>query len=170
MCSSKQREESPNQSTDPTPKARINSTLAMPMFSKAHAISAVTILSLAVFSGCHPNWDSTKAPSGFAIIREHIIEAPNNIPPIHSKLDFTIIEVDGAPVTRETAPALVDMQPGALVAAGSHHLRARVAPHLLPPNYQPHEVSFESKVESGKVYFIVDNEGAPVLVEARVAP
>jgi hypothetical protein len=50
-----------------------------------------------------------RPPAGFAIIREHVIAAPHNIPPIHSELDYTVIRVDGAAFGREKVPFLVDM-------------------------------------------------------------
>ncbi len=112
-----------------------------------------------------------EVPDGFAVVREHVISNPRNIPPIRSELDYTIAEVDGAPVTRERPPPLVDIQPGALVSAGTHHFEARVQPHRLPLGYQPKHVSFVATVESGKVYFLVDDKDAmPVLIEERVGP
>jgi hypothetical protein len=92
------------------------------------------------------------------------------MPPIRSELDFTVIEIDGAPVVREIRPPLIDIQPGALVAAGMHRFRARVAPHILPPGYRPYEVSFVGAVESGKIYFLVDKNKMPVLVEEHLEP
>jgi hypothetical protein len=121
------------------------------------------IAALAVAGGCR---DASKAPEGYGVVREHVISAPHNIPPIQSELDFTILDVDGAPVRREIPPPLVDMQPGALVLAGSHNFRTKVAPHMLPPGYQPHEITFVANVESGKIYYLVDNkDGSPILIE-----
>lgn len=114
-------------------------------------------------------WSIHKPPYGFAVVREHLVFAPRNIPPIRSNLDFTIVEIDGAPVRREIPPPLVDRQPGALVSAGPHSFRAKVQPHALPPHYQPYEVTFVAIVESGKVYELVDDErGAPILVEEHL--
>jgi hypothetical protein len=121
--------------------------------------------------GCAQEASIHKAPDGFAIVREHVVFNPHNIPPIRSELDYTIVEVDGAPVTRETPPPWVDMQPGALVSAGTHHFEARVQPHRLPLGYQPKDVSFAATVESGKVYFLVgDKDDIPVLVEEWLGP
>jgi hypothetical protein len=101
---------------------------------------------------------------------EHMISSPHNIPPIHSELDFTIIEIDGASFTRETPPLLVDMQPGALVTAGTHRFRAKVMPHLRRVDDQPHDVSFVAAVESGKAYFLVDDKDKmPVLIEEHLS-
>jgi hypothetical protein len=109
-----------------------------------------------------------KAPDGFGVVREHMVFAPHNVPPIRSELDFTILEVDGAPVRREIPPRYVDIQPGALVSAGSHRFKAKVAPHLLPRGYQAHEVVFTANVESGKVYYLVDDKNRdPVLIEGH---
>jgi hypothetical protein len=119
--------------------------------------------------GCGRKGDVHQAPDGFGIVREHMISVPGNIPPVRSKLDFTITEIDGGPVTREIPPSLVDMQPGAVVRAGAHQFKAKVAPHLLPAGYRPHEVSFVANVESGKIYFLVDKDGEPVLVEEHQA-
>jgi len=114
-------------------------------------------------------WNIYKPPHGFAIVREHVISAPRNVPPIRSLLDFTVTEIDGAPVKREIPPPFVDMQRGALVQGGIHSFRARVQPHLLPRGYQPYEVSFVASVEVGKVYYLVDTDGGkPVLVEEHI--
>ena len=123
---------------------------------------------LLLLVGCGWEWSIHKAPEGFGVVREHIVFAPRNIPPVRSELDFTIFEIDGAPVAREVPPPFVDIQPGALVPIGNHHFRARVAPHRLPPGYPGREVSFDASVESGKVYFLVDKNGMPVLVEEYV--
>src|ERR1017187_5046420 len=85
------------------------------------------IVALAVACGCR---DANKAPDGYSLVREHVIFAPHNVPPIRSDLDFTILEVDGAPVRREVPPPLVDMQPGVLVLAGCRHFWGNVAPHM----------------------------------------
>lgn len=108
---------------------------------------------------------AAKAPDGYGVVREHIVFAPRNIPPIKSELDFTILEVDGAPARREIPPPFVDMQPGVFVSAGSHRFKAKVAPHLLPPGYKPRDVTFDATVQSGRVYFLVDKDGGPILVE-----
>jgi hypothetical protein len=120
-----------------------------------------------LLGACSRYWNAYKAPDGFGIVREHVISSPNNLTPIRSNFDHTILSIDGGPITRETLPDFVDMQPGALVAAGVHHFEARVAPVVLPPDYKPFEVSFDARVESGKVYFLVDQEKKPALVEAR---
>jgi hypothetical protein len=120
-----------------------------------------------VLGGCSRYWDANRAPEGYSIVREHVVFSPNNNPPVRSELDYTLIDVDGGPITRESYPKFVDLQPGALVVAGVHRFRARVEPVLRPPDYKPHEVSFEGRVESGKVYFLVEQQKAPALVEAR---
>jgi len=102
-------------------------------------------------------------------VREHIISSPGNDPPVASTLDFTITQIDGAPVTREKIPPWVDLQRGALVPAGPHQFTALVAPHLRPRDYRAKEISFAVTVGSGKVYFLVDREdGAPILVEEHL--
>jgi hypothetical protein len=121
---------------------------------------------IALVAGCS-QWNAEEAPAGFAVVREHVIAAPGNDPPISSTLDFTVIEVDRKPVTRETIPLLVDVQPGALVSAGSHEFKALVSPHARPPNHRPAEVVFSANVQSTKVYYLVDKDGEPVLVEAK---
>jgi hypothetical protein len=130
------------------------------------SFSLLTMFALLGVSGCS---GADKAPIGYGVVREHVISAPHNIPPIRSELDFTIIEIDGSPVKREVLPPLVDMQPGALVAAGAHHFKAKVAPHMRSPGDQPHEVSFDASVESEKIYYLVDKDGIPVLIEAHTA-
>ena len=130
-------------------------------------INVVCLLLLLVVllgtGGCAP---PSKAPAGFGVVREHMLSAPHNVPPIYSLLDFTIIEVDGAPAKRERPPLFVDMQPGALVSAGTHRFMARTTPHLIPPGYRPREVTFEASVESEKIYWLVDDKnGGPVLIE-----
>jgi hypothetical protein len=132
------------------------------------AVAAFLLSACVVLGGCKQEWNIHKAPEGFSIVREHVISAPRNIPPIQSELDFTIIEIDGAPVRRENLPPLVDIQPGALITAGAHCFRAKVAPHLLPPNYRPYEVSFVATVERGKIYLLVDKNGGLVLVEEHL--
>jgi hypothetical protein len=107
-----------------------------------------------------------KAPDGYAIVREHVIYSPGNVPPIHSNLDYTIVEIDGAPVTREPTPPLADMQPGALIPVGTHRFKAIVEPHMRPPNLQPKEVTFSASVANRKIYDLVDDkDGQPVLIE-----
>jgi hypothetical protein len=124
---------------------------------------------IALQVGCGQESSIHKAPRGFAAVREHIVFAPHNLPPIKSELDFTIVAVDGGPITRETPPPFVDMRPGVLVTAGTHRFVARVQPHRLPRGYQPKEVSFVATAESGKVYFLVDDSnGAPVLIEEHM--
>jgi hypothetical protein len=133
------------------------------------ASAAILALQSLLGSGCLL-WKIDQAPSGFAIVREHMISAPRNDPPVTSTLDFTITAIDGAAVVREKVPPWVDMQRGALVAAGAHQFKAWVAPHTRPRDYQPKEVSFAASVDSGKVYFLVDRDGAPVLIEEHLAP
>jgi hypothetical protein len=128
---------------------------------------AATAGSLVLLGACSRYWNAYKAPDGFGIVREHVVSVPNNFAPIRSNFDYTITRIDGGPITRETYPKFVDLQPGALVAAGVHRFEARVAPVVVPRGYKPEEVSFEARVESGKVYFLVDHENRPALVEAR---
>ena len=110
-----------------------------------------------------------KAPNGYGVVREHIMSAPHNIPPVRSDIDFTILEIDGAPVKREVLPPFVDMLPGALLSAGSHHFKAKVAPIMRSPDHQSHDVTFDASVESGEIYYLVDKDGSPVLIEAHNA-
>jgi hypothetical protein len=122
----------------------------------------------AVLGGCSGR---NKPPDGYGVVQEHVVFAPRNIPPIRSTLDFTIIEIDGAPVKRETPPLFVDMQPGALVSAGTHRFSAMVAPHARPPGYQPHEITFSAHVEAGRIYDLVDDkDGNPILIEEHAGP
>jgi len=127
-----------------------------------------TLLFAFLLSAC-TQWTATIAPAGHAIIREHAmgkVVFEKNLP-VSSTLDFTIREVDGAPVVRETIPAWVHQQRGVLVTAGVHTFKLRSQPHLLPKDYQPRELSFEAKVEGGKVYRLVDKDGQPALVEEQ---
>lgn len=117
-------------------------------------------------AGCS-KWNPEEAPAGFAIIREHTISAPGNDPPITSTLDFTLIEIDGKPVARESIPPGVDLQRGALVSAATHQFKALVSPHVRPPDHQPAEVIFTAEVQSTKVYYLVGKDGGPVLIEAK---
>jgi hypothetical protein len=133
---------------------RVNAAFVLPLF-------------IVLWGGCGGR-DLSQAPAGFGVVREHVIFDPHNVPPISSKLDFTIFEIDGAPVKREIPPPFVDMQPGALVSAGTHRFKARVAPIIRPRDYQPYEVTFEAKLESGKVYYLVDQNGDPVLIELHL--
>lgn len=132
------------------------------------AISAAALAIQSVLGGGCVRWNIDRAPAGFAVVREHVVSAPRNDPPVASTLDFTITEIDGAPVTREKIPPWVDLQPGALMSAGTHQFKALVAPHLRPRDWRAKEVSFTATVESGKVYFLVDREGAPALIEAHL--
>lgn len=131
--------------------------------SRRYTIATFLIVLIA---GCS-NWNAGKAPAGFAVIREHVVSAPGNDPPISSTLDYSIVEIDGKPVTRETILPLVDMQAGALVSAGSHEFKALVSPHFRPRNHQPANTVFRADVQSTKVYYLVDKRGGPVLIEAK---
>ena len=82
------------------------------------ALAALLLGAFVVSISCTKEWNRHKAPNGFSVVREHVISAPHNIPPILSELDFTIIEVDGAQVNREIPPPFVDIQAGALIPAG----------------------------------------------------
>lgn len=124
------------------------------------------ILLIALFAGCLKG-NSADVPAGFAVIREHVVSAPRNDPPVTSLLDYTLTGIDGKPVTRETLPPLVDMQPGALVAVGSHEFKALVSPHLRPSNHHQIEVVFKADVRNGKIYYLADKDGAPVLLEMK---
>lgn len=130
----------------------------------AHRFTLAMFFALVV--GCS-NWDAEKAPAGFAIIREHTISAPSNDPPIFSRLDYTVIEIDGKPVTRETLPAWVDMQRGALVPTGRHEFKALVSPHVRLPNHRSAEALFTADVQSTKVYYLVDKDSQPTLIEVK---
>jgi hypothetical protein len=138
------------------------------MISLARVILAMALLAgLAFLGGCGPR-RLHNIPDGYAVVMEHVIYSPHNIPPIRNDMDFTIIEVDGGTFTRETPPFLVDMQPGVLVAAGNHRFRAKTMPHLHKIGEQPTEVTFDATVESGKAYFLVMKDGLPVLVEEHL--
>lgn len=137
----------------------------MTIFRNTLRSGARLMLAVAV-AGC-TKWKSDEAPAGFAIVREHVIEAPRNHPPIRSALDFTLVAIDGAPVVRETIPPWVDLQRGALLAAGTHTFKALVSPHIRSPDQPPQEISFVATVESRTVYFLIEKNAAPVLVEAR---
>ena len=131
-------------------------------------ICTVALLTGLAFSGgCGPG-HLHNIPDGYAVVQEHIRDSPHNVPPIRNDMDFTIIEVDGGTFTRETPPFLVDMQPGVLVAAGSHHFRAKTMPQLHKIGEQPTEVTFDATVESGKAYFLVNKDRLPVLVEENL--
>lgn len=127
------------------------------------------LLSAFALVGC-TRWRAEEAPVGFAIVREHVIDAPGNDPPVRSTLDYTLTAIDGAAVTRETVPPWIDIQPGALVHLGTHRFKALVSPHARRLGDRPKEESFSAIVESGKVYFLVDRDGQPVLIEARTKP
>ena len=122
----------------------------------------------AVLGGCSGR---NRPPDGYGVVQEHVVYAPRNIPPIRSTLDFTIIQIDGAPVRRETPPLFADMQPGALVSAGTHRFSAMVAPLARPPGYQPHEITFNAQVDAGRIYDLVDDkDGNPILIEEHAGP
>ena len=133
-------------------------------------ILALSLGGCMLLAACGAKWDPTKAPDGFGIVREHVVSAPRNIPPIQSEWDYTIIDIDGRPVVRETYPPWIDLQVGALVSAGLHHFRGRVSPHALPAGYKPREVSFDGDVEGGKVYFVLGQQNGASLVESHSAP
>jgi hypothetical protein len=126
----------------------------------------LTFLLIILAAGCS-KWNAEDAPAGFALIREHTISAPGNDPPITGTLDFTLIEIDGNPVARETIPPWIDQQRGALVSAGTHQFKAMASPHVRPPDHQPAEVVFTATVKSSKVYYLVGKDGGPVLIEAK---
>ena len=134
-----------------------------------NAAASIVAIVLAALCGC-TKWDPNLAPTGFSVVREHLVTQKlvfrNNLP-VGSELDFTLTEVDGATVARETIPWWVDMQRGALIPAGAHKFTALAQPHLLPRDYKPKEVSFVATVESRKVYYLIDKYGLPVLVEAH---
>lgn len=131
----------------------------------------LTITLIAWVGGC-AKWNPAVAPAGSAIIREHTMGKVvfENSLPVSSTLDFTLVAIDGMPVTRETIPPLVDMQAGALVPAGSHEFKLLASPHARPPNHRPVEMRFTASVQSGKVYNLVDKDGAPALVEVQAQP
>ncbi|MGA2691694.1 MAG: hypothetical protein ABSF76_04970 [Opitutaceae bacterium] len=136
------------------------------ILQKLVALAVLLLWALVGLSFCSRGWRTETAPKGFAVVREHVVTAPRNHPPIRSTLDFTLVQIDGAQVHRETPPPFVDMQPGAIVSAGTHQFKARVQPHLLPRGFQPREVTFTAAVEGGRIYDLVDDPGgAPVLVE-----
>lgn len=131
------------------------------------SLTAILLIAASLL-GCS-KWDIDEAPTGFAIVREHMVYAPRNDPVISSTLDFTITAVDGKAVIREAVPRWVDIQQGALISAGKHDFEALVMPHLRRPSDVPRRVSFTATVASGKVYFIVDDQkGNPVLIESHL--
>lgn len=125
------------------------------------------ILLIAVtFTSCS-KWNADEAPAGFAIVREHVIDNPWNDPPIKSIFDLTITAIDRSAIARETVPPWVDIQRGALIPAGSHRFTALMLPIFRRPGDLAKEVSFVKTVESGKVYYLVEKDGQPVLIEAH---
>ncbi len=130
--------------------------------------ASIVAIALAALCGC-TKWDLNQAPAGSAVVREHAITKKvvfqNNLP-VSSELDFTLTQIDGAPIARETIPPWVHLQRGALVPAGEHRFKALAQPHVLPRDYQPKEVSFVATVESGKVYYLIDKDGMPALIDA----
>lgn len=138
---------------------------AVVCYIRKRTFFAILLGSIALTCGCTP--DLPKAPSGRGVVREHVIADAKNVPPIDSKLDYTLLHIDGAPIVRETPPPLVDMHAGAVVLPGPHRFVALVAPHLRPAGYVPQEISFTGTVEAGKIYFLVDEKGLPVLIEKR---
>jgi len=133
------------------------------------ATTSLIAFALAALCGC-TKWDPNQAPAGFAVVREQAASGKvvfaNNLP-VSSALDFTLTEIDGAPIARETTPPWVDLQRGALVPAGAHRFKALAQPQVLPRNSQPKEVAFVATVESRKVYYLIDKDGLPVLIEAH---
>lgn len=127
------------------------------------ALASFVTAQLLLANGC-TRWEIDRAPAGFAIVREHIVLSPHNDPPVATDWDFTLLAVDDAAITRETIPPWVDLQRGALIAAGSHRFMALAQPHRRTPHVSPKEVVFTAIVESGKVYFLVGTESAPQLV------
>jgi hypothetical protein len=135
-------------------------------FRGAGFLTAILLIPVALAS-CS-KWNGDKAPAGFAIIREHVIDNPWNDPPIKSTFDVTIKAIDGAATKRETVPPWVDIQRGALIPAGSHHFTVLVMPSLHRPGDVAKEVSFVESVASRKVYYLVGKEdGQPALIEAH---
>jgi hypothetical protein len=129
--------------------------------------STTTILLLALALVACARWNGDEAPAGFAIVREHTISAARNDPPISSTLDYTITAIDEKAVIRETVPRWVDIQRGALISTGSHTFKVLAMPPMYRPGDIAKEDSFTATVGSGKVYFLVDKNGQPVLIEAR---
>lgn len=132
---------------------------------KVKKLGFLMLFAAAAFAliACHP---PKQAPEGYAIVREHLFLSGKDMEPrISSNLDYTITEIDGAPVTREKVPPLVDMPAGVLISVGSHRIKAKVEPQLRPPNSKPVEVTFTAAVENRKIYYLVDDkEGQPVLI------
>lgn len=125
-------------------------------------LALLFVASFGLFA-CSP---PTQAPEGYAIVREHLVSSGKGmVPQVSSNLDYTIVEIDGASFAREKVPLFADMQPGALISAGTHRIKAMVEPHVRPPNSKPKEVTFTATVESRKIYYLVDDkERQPVLV------
>lgn len=137
------------------------------LFPAGRLLAAPLLVVLVAFSlaGCAaPDF----APAGFGIVREHIIFASRNDPPILSTYDLTIVSVDGQPPQRESLPRLTHDRPGVQMPAGTRRIVARVSPHLRPAGHVPEERTFDLTVESGKAYYLFGDEAGRVqLVEVR---
>ena len=135
---------------------------------RIRVVPPLLIAAAGLLGGCYPNGYDSTAAGGFGIVREHIISAPRNDPPILSTIDYTIASVDGKAPVRERVPPWVDLQPGVLLTAGSHRIVARAVPHLRPKDHAPKELSFTLEIGDRKVYDLVDDpSGNPHLVEVR---
>lgn len=134
------------------------------------AWAAVVIAGSALLPGCKQEWSLHRAPDGYGVVRDRVAPAPSATPPVNSWLDLTITGVDNAPVVREKLPPLVDLPPGVLVPEGEHRFDVEARPHFGAATYLPLELSFVATVESGKIYFLVDNTGGPKLVEEGAKP
>ena len=136
-------------------------------------------LLVAVLSGCSVR---NEAPRGYSIVRDNIITAPRNLPPVETDFVVSILKVDGAEPVPESIPPLVDQAPGVQVTAGHHKFHARVKfvalpgdmdpkSHLpiIPAGWQsPREVDLEGDLVDGVVYFVVGNAaGNPVFMVDR---
>ena len=124
-------------------------------------------VALVFWGGCK---GTDKFPDGFCLVREHVVWAPSNIPPIESELDCSLLEVDGAPPQRKPRTKLDDGDPDALIPSGFHHFKARATPWRMPPDAVRHEMFFDASVEGGKEYYLVEKATQLVFVEARVTP
>jgi hypothetical protein len=124
------------------------------------------VLVLALLCGCK---DGDDPPNGYCQVKEHVLWAPSNDPPIESELDCSLLEVDGAPPKR--IPRIrSDEDPDALVPAGFHHFKAK-APlwRAHPSDAVPHEFTFDASVESGKKYYLAEKDAKLVFVEVHAA-
>jgi hypothetical protein len=133
----------------------------------------------AISPGCARLWNQSRAPQGYSIVRDQIISAPRNLPPIETNFVYSILEVDGSAPVPEWIPPFVDALPGAKMTAGHHKILAKIKYFPLPKDIDPKtslpvipaawreskEIVFEKDLSDGVVYYLVGNaEGNPELI------